>query len=265
VQALFEDFLISVTAFFRDPDAWEALRQQVVVPLVEQAKGDESLRAWVPACATGEEAYTLAILFREEINRRDLATDLVIFGSDVDQSALATARDGVYPRAIAADVPEPRLARYFRAEGDHYRVTNEIRDTVVFALHSVLLESVPYSMLRVTNQSKRLANLAYRDERLELGPGESVDLPLLPGGTAPLPPADGAQSPSAGPLAIAVHGPAERADEPAGVRLTAVEPVRAQGLGVEARLAPGETARFSGLTQVRAAPAADADAAPGSR
>jgi hypothetical protein len=129
----------------------------------------------------------------------------------------------------------------------------------------ILLESVPYSMLRVTNQSKRLANLAYRDERLELGPGESVDLPLLPGGTAPLPPADGAQSPSAGPLAITVRGHAERADEPAGVRLTAVEPVRAQGLGVEARLAPGETARFSGLTQVRAAPAADADAAPGSR
>jgi two-component system, chemotaxis family, CheB/CheR fusion protein len=148
VRALFDDLLISVTAFFRDAATWDALRVQVVVPLIEQSNGDEPIRAWVPGCATGEEVYTLAMLFREEIARRDRHCELVIFGSDVDQGALATAREGVYPAAIAADLTEARLARYFRAEGDHYRVTNEIRDTVVFAVHSVLRDP-PFSKLHL--------------------------------------------------------------------------------------------------------------------
>jgi two-component system, chemotaxis family, CheB/CheR fusion protein len=148
VQSLFDDLLISVTTFFRDPLAWEALRQQIVVPLVEHCEPDQPIRIWVPGCATGEEAYTLAILFREEISRRDTHCDLVIFGSDVDQGALATARDGVYPASITADVTETRLQRYFRAEGDHYRVSSEIRDTVVFAVHSVLRDP-PFSKLHL--------------------------------------------------------------------------------------------------------------------
>src|SRR6185312_1250742 len=96
-QSLFDDLLISVTTFFRDPAAWEALRLQVVVPLVERAEANQPIRIWVPGCASGEEAYTLAILFREEISRRDVHCDIVIFGSDVDQGALVTAREGVYP------------------------------------------------------------------------------------------------------------------------------------------------------------------------
>jgi len=148
VQALFDDLLISVTSFFRDPDAWEALRTQVIGPLVEHAQPNQPIRAWVPGCATGEEAYTLAMVFREEISRRDVQCELVIFGSDVDQGALATAREGVYPAAIAADVSEARLARYFRAEGDHYRISSEIRDSVVFAAHSVLRDP-PFSKLHL--------------------------------------------------------------------------------------------------------------------
>jgi two-component system CheB/CheR fusion protein len=148
VQRLFDDLLISVTSFFRDPEAWEALRLQVVMPLVEQMQPNESLRVWVPACATGEEAYTLAILFREELSRRDLSGELVVFGSDVDQGALATAREGVYPAAIAADITEQRLARYFRNEGDHYRISSEVRDSVVFAAHSVLRDP-PFSKLHL--------------------------------------------------------------------------------------------------------------------
>jgi len=148
VQALFDDLLISVTSFFRDPDAWEALRRQVIAPLVEHAQPNQSIRAWVPGCATGEEAYTLAMVFREEISRRDVSCELVIFGSDVDQGALAMAREGVYPAAIAADVSEARLARYFRAEGDHYRISSEIRDSVVFAAHSVLRDP-PFSKLHL--------------------------------------------------------------------------------------------------------------------
>ena len=145
VLALFDDLLITVTTFFRDPLAWEALRTQAIVPLVER---NEAIRIWVPGCATGEEAYTLAILFREEISRRDQHRDLAVFGSDVDQGALATAREGVYPASIAADVSDARLARYFRAEGDHYRVGTEIRDCVVFASHSVMRDP-PFSKLHL--------------------------------------------------------------------------------------------------------------------
>ena len=148
VQALFDDLLISVTSFFRDPDAWEALRVQIIVPMVERVQPNQPIRVWVPGCATGEEAYTLAILFREEISRRDLPCELVIFGSDVDQGALATAREGIYPAAIAADVSEARLTRYFRGEGDHYRISSEIRDSVVFAAHSVLRDP-PFSKLHL--------------------------------------------------------------------------------------------------------------------
>lgn len=148
VQALFDDLLISVTTFFRDPVSWEALRVQVIAPLVEGAGANQPLRIWVPGCATGEEAYTVAILFREEISKRDLHCELVIFGSDVDQSALATARDGIYPAAIAADVSEARLARYFRREGDHFRITSEIRDSVVFAAHGVSRDP-PFSKLHL--------------------------------------------------------------------------------------------------------------------
>jgi two-component system CheB/CheR fusion protein len=148
IRALFEDMLITVTSFFRDPAVWESVRTRVVVPLVERLHGDETIRVWVPGCATGEEAYTLAMLFREELARRDVACELVIFGSDIDQSALATAREGVYPAAIAADISEARLARFFRAEGDRYRVTNEIRDCVVFAEHSVLRDP-PFSKLNL--------------------------------------------------------------------------------------------------------------------
>jgi two-component system, chemotaxis family, CheB/CheR fusion protein len=148
VQNLFDDLLISVTTFFRDPVAWEALRTQVVVPLVEHSEPNQPIRIWVPGCATGEEAYSLAIVFREEISPRDMHCDLVIFGSDVDQGALATAREGVYPASIATDVSEARLSRYFRAEGDHYRVSAEIRDSVVFAVHSVLRDP-PFSKLHL--------------------------------------------------------------------------------------------------------------------
>src|SRR5262249_48667299 len=140
--------LITVTTFFRDPEAWEALRIQVIVPLLAGNDQGETIRVWVPGCATGEEAYTLAILFREEIARRDLHCDLVIFGSDVDRAALGTGGEALYPAATAADVSDARLSRYFRAEGDHYRVASEIRDCVVFAAHSVMRDP-PFSKLHL--------------------------------------------------------------------------------------------------------------------
>ena len=146
VQGLLNDLLISVTMFFRDPDAWRALQTQVIGRLVEDEH--EQIRVWVPGCATGEEAYSLAMLFHEEFDRRNLRRNLVIFASDVDEAAITVARDGLYPRAISADVSEERLGRFFRVEDDHYRVQSEIRDHVVFAVHS-LLRDPPFSRLHL--------------------------------------------------------------------------------------------------------------------
>jgi two-component system, chemotaxis family, CheB/CheR fusion protein len=193
VHALFDDLLITVTAFFRDPDAWEALRTLVVAPLVQHADSSNPLRVWVPGCATGEEAYSIAMLFREEISRRGIHTDLTVFASDVDEGALATGREGRYPAAIRADVSETRLVRFFRAEDDHYRITSELRDCVVFATHSALRDP-PFSRLHLVScrnlliyldrelqqQLQGVFRYACRDDGyLFLGVSESADPELF--------------------------------------------------------------------------------------
>jgi two-component system CheB/CheR fusion protein len=148
VHALRDDLLITVTTFFRDPEAWTALQTHGIGPLVDQTDADEQIRVWVPGCATGEEAYSVAILFHEEFERRKGGGNLIIFASDVDEGALAVAREGVYPRAISADVSDERLERYFHPFDDHYRVANEIRNDVVFATQNVLRDP-PFSRLHL--------------------------------------------------------------------------------------------------------------------
>jgi two-component system CheB/CheR fusion protein len=145
-QALLADLLISVTTFFRDAEVFEAVKTQVIPHLFAAKKPTDAIRIWVPGCATGEEAYTLAILLLEEAGRHDMRPSLQVFGSDLDTRALAIARDGIYPAAIAADVGEERLARFFMPEGDHYRVRSEVRDIVLFAAHS-LLKDPPFSRI----------------------------------------------------------------------------------------------------------------------
>jgi two-component system CheB/CheR fusion protein len=147
-RRLFDDLLISVTTFFRDPEAWAALSTQVIAPLVERAGANEQLRVWVPGCATGEEAFTLAILFEEEFARRGTHGEIVIFASDVDEGALAVAREGIFLNAITADLSDERLARYFEIHDDHYRIVRSIRDRVVFATHS-LLRDPPFSRVHL--------------------------------------------------------------------------------------------------------------------
>lgn len=136
-QELFADLLISVTHFFRDPAAFDALARRVIAPLVLDA-GPEGIRVWTAGCATGEEAYSLAILFLEEMERAKLHVQVQIFASDLDEGALRTAREGRYPRSIEADVSEDRLQRFFIDEGTHFRVRKQVRDLVLFATHSVL-------------------------------------------------------------------------------------------------------------------------------
>ena len=142
-KELFSDLLISVTMFFRDFHAFEALGRHAVQPILDDqqaAPTDEGVRAWVVGCATGEEAYSLAILLLEAARERKLHVPIQIFATDLDEGALATAREGRYPRTIEANVPEEWLGRYFVNEGTHYRVRKEVRELVVFAVHSVLKE-----------------------------------------------------------------------------------------------------------------------------
>lgn len=137
-QELFGDLLISVTTFFRDAAAYAQLSRTVVPGLFETHGPDDTIRIWSVGCATGEEAYSLAILLMEEADRRHIKPRIQIFASDLDEGALATAREGRYPRTIEADVSEERLKRFFIAEVEHYRVRKEVRDAVLFAHHSAL-------------------------------------------------------------------------------------------------------------------------------
>ncbi|MCC5969172.1 MAG: PAS domain-containing protein [Pararhodobacter sp.] len=136
-QELLGDILISVTSFFRDPEAYAALAKSAIPSLFENTT-EEGIRIWVAGCATGEEAYSLAILLLEEAERRQVSVPIQIFATDLDEGALSTAREGRYGVAIEADVSEERLARFFVREGAHYRIRREARDTVLFASHSVL-------------------------------------------------------------------------------------------------------------------------------
>jgi two-component system CheB/CheR fusion protein len=143
-QSLLADLLISVTTFFRDTGAFDTLAKSVLPNLFKDKDPSEPIRVWVSGCATGEEAYTLAMLLLEEAGRQEYRPQFQIFGSDLDARALASAREGRYPAAIEADVNEERLRRFFTSEGDGYRVRQEVRDTVLFAVHD-LLKDPPFS------------------------------------------------------------------------------------------------------------------------
>jgi len=140
VTALYKDLLISVTSFFRDPEAFEALADRVIPALFEHKDVGGQVRVWVPGCATGEEAYSLAMLLVEYTDRLDHAPDVQVFATDVDEEALQLGREGLYPKAIQADVTNKRLNRFFEREGDYYRVKGPLREQVLFAKHNLLTD-----------------------------------------------------------------------------------------------------------------------------
>lgn len=145
-QALFKDFLISVTNFFRDTEAFAAIETRVIPMLFEGKGPNDQVRVWVAGCATGEEAYSLAMLLREYATTMDKAPSIQIFATDIDEEAIAFAREGLYPESIAADVVPERLRRFFTEEGGSYRVRKEIREMVLFAIHN-LIKDPPFSKL----------------------------------------------------------------------------------------------------------------------
>ena len=146
LDALFQELLIGVTSFFRDPQAFEVLEQKVLPALVEGKPEGATLRLWVAGCSTGEEAYSLAMMLREYLTQKKLRLTVQIFASDLDSRAIETARAGLYPIGIAGDIAPERLQRFFTKEDSSYRVKKEIRDLVVFATHNILTDA-PFTKL----------------------------------------------------------------------------------------------------------------------
>jgi two-component system CheB/CheR fusion protein len=146
LEALARDLLINVTSFFRDPEVFEAMERQIIPDLLRARKPDHALRIWVAGCSTGEETYSLAMIFREQIMAEQADIKLQVFASDVDPDAVAMARDGLYPDSITATVSPARLARFFSREEHGYRISPDLRACVVFTVQDVLADP-PFSRL----------------------------------------------------------------------------------------------------------------------
>ncbi|WP_225032012.1 chemotaxis protein CheB [Paraburkholderia sp. XV] len=187
---LLADMLIGVTNFFRDHDSFEALGERLYAELLGRKPQPEELRAWVPACATGEEAFSVAIVLDEVSRRLPNIPHVTVFASDIDERAIAIARAASYPAAIANDVSPERLARYFTKDGDRYRLVKSLRERVIFAPHNVLRDP-PFSRMDLVSCRNLLIYLNRRAQGrvlegfhfalragglLLLGSAESADL-----------------------------------------------------------------------------------------
>ncbi|ADB15876.1 MCP methyltransferase/methylesterase, CheR/CheB with PAS/PAC sensor [Pirellula staleyi DSM 6068] len=149
VKQLARDLLISVTRFFRDPEAFHYLETEVVAPLLQTKDADTPFRVWVPGCATGEEPYSIAMLLLEHQSLAQNPCRLQIFATDIDEPALEIARRGLYPDEIAADVSPERLARFFtRVDEVHWQVSKQLRETVTFAFQNLIADA-PFSRMDV--------------------------------------------------------------------------------------------------------------------
>jgi chemotaxis methyl-accepting protein methylase len=161
LDLLFKELLIGVTSFFRDRAVWDELRKKTLPALLTSRAEGQALRAWVPGCSTGEEAYSLAMIFREAIEKLKPRKQLTlqVFATDLDKDAIDKARQGVYPENIAADVSPEHLARFFVKEERGYRVSPEIREMVVFAPQSLIMDP-PFTKLDILSCRNLLIYLA---------------------------------------------------------------------------------------------------------
>lgn len=164
VDALFQEILIGVTSFFRDPVAFEVLAAQGLPGLLDAKSDGAPVRVWVPGCATGEEVYSLAILLREYMAHRKVRFQVQIFGTDLDAQAIEVARKALYPAGIAKDVTPERLERFFIKEDSNYRVKKDIRDLAIFAPHNLLADS-PFTKLDLLSCRNLLIYLEARTQR----------------------------------------------------------------------------------------------------
>jgi two-component system CheB/CheR fusion protein len=147
LKQLAKDLLISVTSFFRDPEAWQALETEVIAPLVRDKEAEGSLRVWSAGCATGEEAYSLGMLVLDQVAAAHKDCQVHIFATDIDEASLEVARHAIYPDSISSDVSPERLGRYFtRVNDSSYQVGKHLRETVTFARQNLITDA-PFSKL----------------------------------------------------------------------------------------------------------------------
>jgi two-component system CheB/CheR fusion protein len=146
IETLFKELLIGVTNFFRDPESFELLKGSVLPQLLKDKPEDYCFRVWVPGCATGEEAYSIAMILHECVDAIKRRCRIQVFGTDIDESAIEYARVGLYPANIASDVSPERLKSFFQKEEASYRIKKEIRETLVFAPQN-LIKDPPFTKL----------------------------------------------------------------------------------------------------------------------
>lgn len=187
IELLANDFLIGVTCFFRDPDAFAIIEEKVITDIINNKKSGDIIKVWVAGCATGEEAYSLAILLREYLDKKQQQTEVKIFATDISKSSLEFASKGVYTQNLVKNIRPDRL-RFFDREGENYKIKPEIRKMLIFAHHD-LAKNPPYcnidliscrNLLIYMNPSlqKKVFSMMYfglkKDGYLFLGPSESA-------------------------------------------------------------------------------------------
>ncbi len=146
IKSLYQDMLINVTSFFRTPKVFDALKAEVFPQILEHRAAERSIRVWTPGCASGEEAYSLAIALLEYLGERSAEVPIQIFGTDVSETSINRARSGLYPENIEGDVSPERLRRFFSKVDGGYRISKSIRDICIFAQHN-LLNDPPFSQM----------------------------------------------------------------------------------------------------------------------
>jgi two-component system CheB/CheR fusion protein len=176
--ALLKDLLISVTNFFRDSKAFEVMEKDILPRLIKSKTSEEQLRIWVAGCATGEEAYSLAMLCADKTLGSIDAPKIQIFATDIDEAAIAHSREGFYTINDAADIPPERLRRFFNKEGEGYRIRREIREMVLFATHN-FIKDPPFSHLDIVSCRNVLIYLNYTAQERVM---ETFHFALNPGG-----------------------------------------------------------------------------------
>jgi two-component system CheB/CheR fusion protein len=176
--ALLDDMLIGVTNFFRDREAFEAVEREIIPELFKDKSSTEEVRVWVPACSTGEEAYSLAMLLADHAAEMAKPPTFQVFASDIDTDAIAQARSGMYPGAIVTDVPPVRLRQHFTKEDDRYQIRKTVRDRILFAAHNVLRDP-PFSRLDMVSCRNLLI---YLNRDIQARVLEMFHFALKPGG-----------------------------------------------------------------------------------
>jgi two-component system CheB/CheR fusion protein len=188
IDLLSNEFLIDVTHFFRDPKAFESLKQGALKDMIKEKSDHDIIRVWVPGCSTGEEVYSIAIIIQELLEKANKKIEVQIFGTDLDENSIKAARSGKYPTLISADINPKRLNKYFDKKDDSYIIKNNIREMVIFSNHNVINDP-PFTNLDLIScrnlliylendaQEKVLSKFNYglkKDGILILGSSESI-------------------------------------------------------------------------------------------